>query len=201
MVRLPTLTIEDLRGASFPVAWETAAKLFCSRERLLSSNLNSNYSCCGGYFGPSYTPRHCPCRTAAVVNEVFNADFEAMNSNPISSGPPLPTSKSNYSGIHQISDSNYYNPDKILNWSRSRRRRRAREDCRLSHPCVGKRYHSAAVHVQYSSFLVTYTYTNTYLEIIQSCPEFQKGWFYLKNSLHAGAHAATHQSPHVLPVT
>ncbi|KIM36757.1 hypothetical protein M413DRAFT_31387 [Hebeloma cylindrosporum] len=87
------LTIEDLHPP-FPISWETATKLFCARERLLSNN-PWKYDCCEGTYGPfpiSLNPRHCPCRTAAIVDEVFKADFEAMTNNPVSSGPPLPTS-------------------------------------------------------------------------------------------------------------
>jgi hypothetical protein len=101
MVRRPTLTIEDLRGPPFPVTWETAAKLFHSRERLLSSNSDHNCGTCyeRNYFDPP-NPRDCRSYTTAIVDEVFKADFEAMKGNPISSGPPLPTSKFNCSGIH-----------------------------------------------------------------------------------------------------
>lgn len=92
LVQRSTLKMEDLRGSSFPVSWETTAKIFCARDSLSSDNF-SNYSCCGSWHGPSYTnpPKHCRCRIVKAVDEAFSADFEALNDNPISSGPPLPT--------------------------------------------------------------------------------------------------------------
>jgi len=94
LVQRPTLKIEDLRGSPFPVTWEAAAKIYCTRESLLSDS--SNYSCCGGsWYGPGYSnpPRHCRCRMVAAVNRVFGADFEGMKDNPVLSAPPLPPSK------------------------------------------------------------------------------------------------------------
>ncbi|KIM36758.1 hypothetical protein M413DRAFT_31388 [Hebeloma cylindrosporum] len=92
LVQRSTLKMEDLRGSSFPVSWETTAKIFCARDSLSPNNF-SNYSCCGSGHGPSYTnpPKHCRCRVVKAVDEAFSADFEALNDNPISSGPPLPT--------------------------------------------------------------------------------------------------------------
>jgi len=93
MIQRPALKIEDLRGSPFSLNWETIAKLFCARDSLLPGNYN--YTCCGGTHGPSYPgyARHCRCRTIAVVDQVFKADFETMRDNPGLSDPPLPTSK------------------------------------------------------------------------------------------------------------
>jgi hypothetical protein len=93
LVQRPRLKIEDLRGSPSPVSWETTAKLFCARDSLSSNR--SDYICCGGWYGPSYTnpPQHCRCRIVAAVDQVFKADFEVMKHNPMSSGPPLPTSE------------------------------------------------------------------------------------------------------------
>ena len=163
MVRQPTLTIENIRGPPFPVTWETAAKLFCTRERLLSSSLSGNYNCCGGYFGPSYwvspNPRHCTCRTAAVVDEVFNADFEAMKGNPISSGPPLPTGK--YQVAVEYTESLISVTTSIRFWTRAYLEEEEGQEkvlgCRAR---ARKRYHaSATFHVHRFNNIRHFLYT------------------------------------------